>query len=260
MSEAAGFNPVILLGVAATRIATAFALTPFLAPDVVPGTVRMCLVLAMSVWALELTGWTSGQPLDGVNLAMAIAREAFIGLMVGFVFSGLIWAFLIAGNLLDQKISGGMGGESDPLAAGQSGLYGLLLSRAAFAVFAAAGGVSLFVQTLVQSFILWPLGGAGLIPRLAEASVPAASFQGLMSSGLMIAAPALVLLTLVEAAMGLLNRAAPRLNVFAISMSMKGWLAAFVVLLTIAKLLGGLQTATAIAAARTIFMLQHLAR
>jgi type III secretion protein T len=56
-------------------------------------------------------------------------------------------------------------------------------------------------------------------------------FAGLMTMSLVLAAPALVVLALVDLCLGLINRYAQQLNVFALSLSIKTWLSTWIVLL-----------------------------
>jgi type III secretion protein T len=240
-----------ILGVVAARLAAAFALSPLMARQIVPATVRACLLISLGLWVLTLQAWPT-RPLPPQQLGVVIINEAIIGLLVGFAFNGIFWAFQIAGQLIDEKIGGPQNMLPDIASGGQSGAYGRLYSNFAWAAISAAGGLSLFVRILVQSYRIWPLGGE--LGGLPHPQVVTTQFADVMNLGLMIAAPALGMLTLCEAGLGLVNRAAPRLNAFALSMSLKGWLAALVTLLAAGSFsteIGGMVT-SAVARAQAL--------
>jgi type III secretion protein T len=111
-------------------------------------------------------------------------------------------------------------------------MIGAFLGRYAAYLFAAFGGLRLFIELLLSSFRVWPplaplpdLQAAGQLFFIHR-------FDDLMRLALLIAAPALCLLTLLEVGLGFVNRYAPQLNVFTLSMSLKSWLAMLILVLT----------------------------
>jgi type III secretion protein T len=115
----------------------------------------------------------------------------------------------------------------------QTTLIGSYLARLAACLFAAFGGLHLFVDLLLSSFQVWPV--LAPLPDLPAAGrlLFVQRFDELMRLMLILAAPALTLLTLIEIGLGFVNRYASQLNVMTLSMALKGWIAAFVLLLTI---------------------------
>jgi type III secretion protein T len=61
-------------------------------------------------------------------------------------------------------------------------------------------------------------------------------FGYLMTAALLLAAPAMVILLVIDLAFGLVNRYAPSLNVFALTLPIKAWLATAIILLMIGTL------------------------
>ena len=61
-------------------------------------------------------------------------------------------------------------------------------------------------------------------------------FDELMRLVLLLAAPALCVLTVLEVGLGFINRYAPQLNVFTLSMSLKAWLAVFILVLSVGSI------------------------
>jgi type III secretion protein T len=217
-----------------TRVAAAGVLVPVFAPGLMQPVVRNSAFVGLSLIVLI---WRP-VPLMHMGLGAWLAifgRELFIGLSIGALFSGVIWALEIAGGYIDRKVSPN-GGLTDPFTGGQSGTNQAFLSQLGAYVFAASGGLMLLVTTLLQSYAWFPVSPTAPGLPLHDSSVFTAQFQRIMALSLAFAAPALILLTTAEAAMGLIGRFAPQLNVFAASMAIKSWLATFI-LLAIAGLL-----------------------
>ena len=61
-------------------------------------------------------------------------------------------------------------------------------------------------------------------------------FDELMRISLLLAAPVLCALTLLEVGLGLINRYAPQLNVFTLSLALKSWLAILILALTVGNM------------------------
>src|SRR3546814_17876985 len=58
-----------------------------------------------------------------------------------------------------------------------------------------------------------------------------------MTAALLLAAPAIVIMLIIDLSFGLVNRYAPSLNVFALTLPIKAWLSTAVILLMIGALL-----------------------
>ena len=59
----------------------------------------------------------------------------------------------------------------------------------------------------------------------------ARGFGSMMSMAFMLASPALILMSLIDLALGVMNRYAPQLNVLPIAMAIKAWMASLILLL-----------------------------
>ena len=104
----------------------------------------------------------------------------------------------------------------------------------------ASGGFMVMIGTLIESFSLWPVRTP--LPGLAAggAQVFESELGRIMLLTLLIAAPALVLLYVVEGVLGLVNRFAQQLNVFSLAMSLKAVAATWIIwiqLVTLTQLL-----------------------
>jgi type III secretion protein T len=169
------------------------------------------------------------------------AKEVFIGGAIGFMFAGIMWAFEAAGQLIDTKVGTTQAQIMDPMSGHQTSLTGALFGRLASFVFMAGGGFMVMIGTLFESYALWPVRAP--LPGLLEggARLFEAEFGRIMLLTLLVAAPALVLLYLVESVLGLINRFAQQLNVFSLSMPIKAIAALSIILMQLVTLVQLLQ-------------------
>ncbi|GAA4362403.1 flagellar biosynthetic protein FliR [Paeniglutamicibacter cryotolerans] len=172
--------------------------------------------LALAVVPRTSAGYTSLEtgPFLGA-LVLELITGAALGLLVMIVFS----AVQAAGGLLDLFGGFQMAQGFDP----QSMVNGAQFSRffhfAALALLLASDGYQLVLAGLFRSFDVIPLGGG--------IGLDAVAYQGVAAVGQMfiaavqIAGPLLVVLVLADIGLGLLTRAAPALNAFAMGFPLK---------------------------------------
>jgi type III secretion protein T len=216
------------------RIASAFLLIPFFTNETITPLIRnvFFVSLALAVMPLALA-----QPVptstSGISLIPIVLKEILIGIAIGYTFSVVFWALEGAGQIIDNKIGSTTAQLVDPISGHQTTLLGAYLGRLAGYLFAAFGGLTLFVDLLLSSFAIWPV--LAPFPDLAAlgAMFFVERFDELMRLMLLLAAPALCVLTLLEFGLGFMNRYAPQLNVFTLSMPLKSLLAIFILVLAV---------------------------
>lgn len=226
---------VLLIGLSSTRVATAFLLLPVFTQDIVPALVRNAIFLALAALSIAMqpiVDVTSFQTVDWLRL---FGKEVFVGAAIGLLFGSVLWAFEIAGQVIDMKTGASMAQIVDPLSGHQTPLTGAFLSRLAGFVFMFSGGFLLLVGLMLQSFALWPV--ASTLPPLNPGGVQfiELEFGRLATLGLLISAPFLVVLYLIEGVLGLVNRFAQQLNVFSLSTSLKVLAANALLMLTLSS-------------------------
>lgn len=148
--------------------------------------------------------------LTDLSLALTVGREVAIGLSLAFVLRALIAGAEMAGHLSGQQIGFSYGATVDP----QSGVrndvltvfYGLLATLG----FLAINGHHALLRALAESYRGLPIGVGHLQPSIVQS---VREILGLVFVvGLRLAAPVLVVLLLVELAIGLISRSSPALS------------------------------------------------
>lgn len=141
-------------------------------------------------------------------------QQILIGLIMGFVLQLVFSAVIFAGQGIAYSMGLGFASMVDP-ATGVSvpviSQFYLVLSTL---LFLTLGGHLVLIEMLIESFHTLPIGAEG-IERSDLWSVIAWSSR-LFSAGLLMALPAMTSLLMVNVAFGVVTRAAPQLNIFAV--------------------------------------------
>jgi flagellar biosynthetic protein FliR len=200
------------------RIAAATAFAPVFGPTNIPAPVKVLVALALGALLVSILPGHSVTNLNSLpELAIAVAREALIGLSFGFGLLAAYAATQVAGRALDVQIGFGAASVLNPAMQGLSPLIGSVLGMAFVAVFLALDGHHLLLQGLAASLVSLPPNADSTphVGLLVEQS-------GIMFAfGLSLAAPVMFALWLSDVAMAVFARSMPQLNVFVLSFAIK---------------------------------------
>ena len=216
---------LLLVGLVATRFATAFALVPIFSDEIMPTTVRNSLIFTFGLIAFSLQMPPDVQALTPAGWAALFAKEALAGGTIGLFFGTILWAMTSAGELIDNKIGATGAQLSVPVGGFQTGLTGGFFARLGNYVFVGAGGITVLVGAVMESYALWPLQSAAPALDLAKAGFFEGEFGRFFVLVVLLSGPFLVVLYIADAGLGLVNRFAQQLNVFALAAPIKSALA-----------------------------------
>jgi flagellar biosynthesis protein FliR len=222
---------------AAARTAGFVLVTPPFNTRSVPIQARVGLTLAL---ALPLSGRLQAvaPSLDSTTLLPAMVLQAATGLALGFLVLAAVSAIQAAGDLLDTVGGFSISMALDPLMLVQTSVMGRLHQITAITLLFVTDGHLMIVEGLTRSVLLMPsaMTSWGEASRSATAAVAT-----LMLSALQIAAPVVAAMLVADVALGLLTRAAPALNAFALSYPLKILLTLLLAGLVISRLPGALE-------------------
>jgi type III secretion protein T len=225
-------NLLLALGFTLPRIIGAFLMLPLLTNENMPATVRNSFFVSLAFVALPIA--MIGAPIESMGALKwtgIVLKELFLGIGIGFCFGMVFWAFGAAGNIIDNQVGMAIASVLDPIQGHQTSLHGEFLSLLATWLFMASGAFLVFLDLLMSSYVLWPV--TSYFPTLGPGGIHlfVGHFSYLMTAMLVLAAPAMVVLFLIDLSLGLVNRYAPQLNVFTLAMPIKSWLATAIVML-----------------------------
>lgn len=230
------FDQMLVIAVSSARFAFAFLIVPIFSRDVMPATVRNSLIVAFGLVALSMAPDFKIADLSAAAWALMLVKEAAAGTIIGLFFATILWAMTAAGEVIDTKVGATMAQLVDPLSGTQTSLNGLLFGRFAQVIFVTAGGITLLVGAVMQSYLIWPMGPALLSVNLASIALFEGEFGRLMTLAFIFSVPVLTLLYLIDLGMGFLNRFAQQFNVFMLAMPIKSVAATLVIIVILPAL------------------------
>lgn len=227
-------NPLLALALVLPRVIGAFLMLPLMTQQTVPAMVRNSFMVSLGIIVLPVA--LAGLPMDNlgtIEWPLIVLKEIFIGVAIGFCFGIVFWAVAAVGSVIDTQVGMSMAQVFDPIQGHQVTLHGEFLSQLATWLFMASGAFLVFLDLLMGSYVLWPV--ASYFPDLPAAGMNlfVGQFDYMMTTVLVLAAPVMVVMLVIDLSFGLVNRYAPQLNVFALTMPIKAWLATALILLLI---------------------------
>jgi flagellar biosynthetic protein FliR len=141
-------------------------------------------------------------------------QQILIGLMMGFVLQLVFSAIIFAGQGIAYSMGLGFASMVDPTTGVSVPVISQFYLILATLIFLTLGGHLVLIEMLIDSFHTLPIGSIG-IERSDIWSIIAWSSR-IFSAGLLMAMPAIASLLMVNIAFGVVTRAAPQLNIFAV--------------------------------------------
>jgi len=198
---------------AMVRIGAAFVAAPVFSAVSVPLPVRIALSGAIGVLVVNTAHIVAPPEIFSINTFLAVAAEALIGLALGFVLQIAFSAPMIASEVIGMGMGLGFANAVDPNSGHSTPALGQFLSLLLTLLFLAVDGHLVLVDLVVRSYEVMP-PGAWIAP---ERLLNIAMFGGYaFLAGLLLALPVGFLLLCLNVVVGMLSRAAPALNLFAI--------------------------------------------
>ena len=204
------------------RVAAGVMVLPLFGGTNMPRLVKLGFTLALAVFWVGSVGVPAEQTLvDRLEagawplFALALAREALLGGLLGLAFSLFLMPAQVAGEFITQQMGLSLGSEIGPTGTPPAGALSLVLQTLSGLVFLGLDLHHVFLSALHATFFRYPVGGAfGAVPTAQLINGVASAHE----MGLMLAAPLALMLLLLTVALALLTRAAPQLNVFSIGL------------------------------------------
>ena len=198
------------------RIGAAFIAAPVFGAVGVPVTVRVGLTAAIGVLVLGSHQVVPPPSVFALATFLSVAAEALVGIALGFVLQIAFAAPLVASEVIGGAMGLSFATAIDPQNGAASPALGQFLSILLTLLFLSVDGHLVLVDMLVRSYQALPPGAAWLD---AEHLKNIALFGGYaFLAGLLLALPVGFLLLCLNLAVGMMSRAAPSLNLFAVGL------------------------------------------
>ena len=196
------------------RIGALFMAAPIFSARAVPVRVRIILAVLITVLIQpSLPFLEAVDPLSAQGMIIVL-QQIGIGVVMGLVLQIVLAALVMAGQAIATTMGLGFASSVDPQNGVQVAMVGQLYLIIGTLYFLAVDGHLLMIDVLVQSFVYIPIGSSF---NAIEVFGSIALFSGeLFVAAVLISLPVIVGVLLVNLAFGVVTRAAPQLNIFAV--------------------------------------------
>jgi len=195
------------------RILAMIASSPVLGDKQAPARVKIGLSVLLAIVIAPTIGNMPPVAVGSPQGLLIMIQQVIIGVAMGFTMRLIFAAVDMAGELTGLQMGLGFASFYDPINATHSPVIAQWLGMIAVLAFLAINGHLYMLSALAESFQTLPIGSM----------MPAKGFYGVASwggsifvYGLQISLPLLAALLTANMALGILTRAAPQLNLFAI--------------------------------------------
>ncbi|MBD3669926.1 MAG: flagellar biosynthetic protein FliR [Gammaproteobacteria bacterium] len=196
------------------RIGAMFMAMPVIGTQNVPVRVRLAITLAVTVViAPQLSDLPIIDPFS-LNSWLLIIQQVLIGVAMGFALQLVFSAVITGGQIIALQMGLGFASMVDPSSGLQVPMVSQLYLLAVILIFLAFNGHLVLIEILGQSFETLPIGSVGIARDSIWQLVSWGS--DMFAGAVLIALPTVGALLVVNISFGVMTRASPQLNIFAV--------------------------------------------
>jgi flagellar biosynthetic protein FliR len=168
-------------------------------------------------------------PRTWTGYVVVAGGELLLGLVLGLGAYVVLSGLQIAGQIIDQQAGFSLGEVLNPDFDGSGSVTGqslMLLGTTLFLLLGPFGGHLLLLKALLQTFETLPVGEAFV--SLSALELVAGLVQEAFLLGVRVAAPLVVMMTLIDVTLGFLGHSVPQVNIQAVGFATRAGLCLFV--------------------------------
>ena len=202
------------------RIISFLGFSKIFFPSGTPNKLKVTLGIILAFSLVGSIDYSSIEKIaSNYDLIVFIISEIITGFVFGIIVDIAFKIIIFAGSLLDLNIGLSMINIIDPNSQTSTTLNGNLLHYIAMMIFFAMNGHHLLIKSIIESFMLLPLGKSILYVDTIWIIVEI--IVNYFVIGLKIAIPIVLIIILTDLSMGLISRAVPQINVMILGMPVK---------------------------------------
>ena len=217
------------------RIAAMVAAMPVFSSAFVSIRVRLIFALALTLVIMPVV--PAVPAIDPISVAgvIIIAQQLLIGICMGFIFHLVFGIFIIAGQIIATQMGLAFATMVDPINGSQAPVLSIFFMMLITLLFLSMDGHLALISAVASSFTSLPIGteGIGKDGFWTLALWGNEMFRG----AVLVSLPAVTALLLVNVALGVMTRAAPQLNIFAVGFAVTISAGLYVLVLTLPSVL-----------------------
>lgn len=196
------------------RISAIVIAMPLLGSRLLPSRLKIVLSLALTLAIAPHVPPIENVEMFSVNGGLVAAQQVFIGLAMGFALQLVFSVFVLGGQIIALTMGLGFASLNDPITGVVVPTVSQFYTIFVTLLFLSMNGHLIMIDVMAKSFIDLPVAQTGFGK---EALWKLLSWSKYIFSGaVLMALPAMAALLLVNIGFGVMTRAAPQLNIFAI--------------------------------------------
>lgn len=224
------YLPIFLL--VFVRLTAFFVSAPFFSIRGVPSQFKIGFSFFLTFISFSYVPVIAHIPMDFM-FVMLVVKEALVGLILGFICELMFVAVQVAGGLIDMQMGFAMANVIDPRTGVYVPITGNFKNILAILYFLSINGHHLLIRGILTSYEAipvdktWiPLGNEQVLLFFVKV------FSDMFASALLIAAPIVVALFLVDLSLGIIAKSVPQFNIFVVGLPIK-MIAGFLLLIVV---------------------------
>ena len=196
------------------RIGACFMVAPVFSALFIPARLRLVLAGAVAYLVAPLIPHPTGIEVFSIAGFAVTIQQVIIGVALGFALQILFDAVAMGGQLLANSMGLSFAFNVDPMRGTGTPALGQLYALLVTLTFLSLDGHLAMIEMLVDGFRTLPIGTTGLSNEALWTLVSWGT--QIFSGALAVALPGITALLIVNIAFGVMSRAAPSLNLFAV--------------------------------------------
>lgn len=196
------------------RLASFMMVIPFVGTQLVPARVRLGLALMITILIVPLIPPVPQVEAFSADAVVITLQQILIGVGMGFALTALFQLFVVAGQMIAMQMGLGFASMVDPANGINVPVLAQIYSITITLLYLAMNGHLVAFEVFIESFYTLPIGLEGL----GQAGVwdLAHRVSWVFVSAVLLALPAVTAVLIVTISFGVMTRAAPQMNIFAL--------------------------------------------
>lgn len=233
LQELTGANIVSLAGSfwwPFIRLSALFMIMPVFGDRI--GSPKVRIFLAMTIAVLMAPMMPVMPTMDPFSLEAFVvtAEQIFFGFLMGLMLHILFGVLSMLGQIISMQMGLAMGVMNDPANGQAVPLVSMMMIILGTFLFFVMDGHLIAIDVVVESFFTWPPGSSIYDLNLMKVIM---MLGWMVSSALILAMPAVLAMLTVNLTFGVMNRAAPSMNIIALGFPLSMMMGVLSILLTL---------------------------
>ncbi len=212
----------------------AFASTaPLIGHKTIPSLVKVGFAILLTLLLIPNLESPTEYP-KNFQFVYQIVMNVFVGLLLGWVSNLIIEIGRAGGEMLDMQMGLNAATIFDPGSQTQSTLIGRLFDMITLTLFISVGGIEKVIEAFSKSYTTFPIIVDQInlnFTKILHATADVAAI------GFIMVSPIIITILAIDLILGLMSRAAPQINAFQISFSIKPTIGILLVLILLPVIL-----------------------